>query len=152
MHKDMDDTLDHILYLARQLHGFEAEHIVKLILLELNFFSNGNGWAYLCDAIVTFRTDTRQSITKELYPTVAQHFGPGIKSRQVEKAIRTAIQKAWEQRDDAVWKRYFRVTNSGIIERPTNGEFISRIAATIDFWYACCQFCSRSDSEEGVHA
>lgn len=151
MHKDTDDTLDHILYLARQLHGFEAVNVVKLILLELNFFSNGSGWAYLCDAIITFRADNRQSITKELYPAVAQHFWQGIKSWQVEKAIRSAIRKAWEQRNDAVWKRYFRVTNSGTIERPTNTEFISRIAATIDFWSVCCQYCSRSDSEEGVH-
>lgn len=151
MHKDTDDTLDHMLHLARQLHGFEEEHVIKLILLEMNFYSNSIGWECLCDAIMTYRKDPRQSVTKELYPTVARHCGHGMTPWQVEKAIRSAITKAWRKRSDAVWQRYFRVCNSGIIERPSNSEFISRMATTIDFWYAYCQYCERSDREEAVH-
>ena len=66
-------------------------------------------------------------LTKELYGTVAQQFHAS--AAQVERSIRTAIHSAWQSRDERVWQRFFPTGAGGIVRRPTNGEFISRLAA-----------------------
>ena len=50
---------------------------------------------------------------------------------QVERAIRTAIQRAWNQRDEQIWKLYFVTMPDGSVKRPSNSEFISRLAEQI---------------------
>lgn len=134
-----DDALAHILFLANHFQGFDPEEIVKLILLELNVSVACDGWHYLNEGIILFRMDTKQNVTKELYPEIADRFKKNVTKFQVERSIRTAIHKAWSERDDAVWRRYFAGSNNGSVKRPTNAEFISRIAVTIDFWTACCR-------------
>lgn len=61
-----------------------------------------------------------------LYPAVGAVFG--CKGTHVERSIRSAIDTAWKQRDDRVWQRYFRVGSDGVIPRPSNAAFISRLA------------------------
>ena len=70
--------------------------------------------------------DPDQPITKVLYPAVGAVFG--CKGTHVERSIRSAIDTAWKQRDDRVWQRYFRVGSDGVIPRPSNAAFISRLA------------------------
>ena len=55
----------------------------------------------------------------------------GCKGTHVERSIRSAIDTAWKQRDDRVWQRYFRVGSDGVIPRPSNAAFISRLAAAL---------------------
>lgn len=139
MQREVDDTLAQVIFMAYYLHGLDPKEITKMILLELNVSVYCNGWSYLIDAIIQFRKDAKQNITKELYPSVAARFDRGVTKDQVERSIRAAINKAWRERDDTIWRRYFSVSNGGTIKRPTNAEFISRIAATIDLWEVCCQ-------------
>lgn len=66
-------------------------------------------------------------LMKEVYPVIAKQCRVND-YRCVERTIRSAIQKAWKNRDDAVWSQYFPRNKAGEIIRPTNKEFIARIA------------------------
>ena len=67
-----------------------------------------------------------QSVTKELYPTVGKVCG--ATRTQVERSIRSTIEKAWKNRDEAVWRLYFRNIAAEKPTRPSNAVFISAIA------------------------
>ena len=99
---------------------------VANLLLNLGFSTNCKGYNYLREAIPVYAKDPGQAMTKELYPAVAKSFGAS--ALQVERAMRTAIEKAWKRRDDNVWKLYFAPLADGTIEKPCNSEFISRLA------------------------
>ena len=73
--------------------------------------------------------DPAQQVTKELYPKVAKTLGGN--GTQVERLIRTAIAKAFEQRNEAVWARYFSPNRDGVWERPSNTEFITALAERV---------------------
>lgn len=99
---------------------------ISNVLLELSFSTKLRGYTYLREAVLELMNRPGQSVTKELYPLVGKICGAsGI---QVERSIRSAIEKAWEQRDEAVWDFYFHSNNRGELKRPTNGEFITALA------------------------
>ena len=66
------------------------------------------------------------SITKELYPSVAKNFK--TTSSRVERAIRHAIEVAWDRGDLDVLSSYFGYTISNLKGKPTNSEFIAMIS------------------------
>ena len=49
------------------------------------------------------------------------------------------IHDAWENRDEAVWRCYFPSNQEGFVEKPSNGEFISRVARFLELWQGCCK-------------
>ena len=66
------------------------------------------------------------SVTKELYPTVAKHFS--TTASKVERAIRHAIEVAWNRgRIDAITAIFGSRIYLGT-EKPTNSEFIALVA------------------------
>lgn len=99
---------------------------VSNILLALGVPTKLRGYAYLRESILERMRDPCQSVTKELYPTVAALCC--ATPVQVERSIRSAIAAAWSRRDEAVWQLYFPVSSDGTRSRPTNGAFISRLA------------------------
>lgn len=99
---------------------------VANLLLNLGFSTNCKGYNYLREAIAAYAKDPGQTMTKELYPAVGKRFGAS--ALQVERAMRTAIEKAWKRRDDHLWGKYFTPSANGEIEKPCNSEFISRLA------------------------
>ena len=70
--------------------------------------------------------DLINSITKELYPSVAKTFG--TTSSRVERAIRHAIEVAWDRGDVDVINSYFGYTVQSQRGKPTNSEFIALIS------------------------
>lgn len=102
-------------------------HVTNL-LLAMGFKTRHRGYGYLRYAIVQMAADFRQSITKELYPAVAQKYETDRKS--VEHCIRTAIEKAWAAGDRQLWRMYFEQETAGS-HRPSNGEFIRRLAELV---------------------
>ena len=69
------------------------------------------------------------SITKILYPTVAKKFS--TTSSRVERAIRHAIEVAWERGELDIIDDYFGFTINTERGKPTNSEFIAMIADKI---------------------
>lgn len=88
-----------------------------------------HGSTYLRTAVPLYARDPLQSITKVLYPEVARLCG--CKASHVERSIRSAIESGWNRRDDNIWRLYFPVDDTGTVDRPTNGEFIARLAQSL---------------------
>ena len=66
------------------------------------------------------------AVTKVLYPEVAKRFG--TTASRVERAIRHAIEVAWDRGDLETLQKYFGYTVSNVKGKPTNSEFIAMIA------------------------
>ena len=65
-------------------------------------------------------------MTKQLYPGVARKYN--TTSSRVERAIRHAIEVAWDRGDVEVLNSYFGYTIHNTRGKPTNSEFIAMIA------------------------
>jgi hypothetical protein len=97
--------------------------------MTLGFSAKLAGYGYLLDAIPLYVKDPSQAITKELYVAVGE-----LRKKEaslVERSIRSAIDKAWRERNDAIWRQYFRCAPDGTVIRPSNGNFIARVAQAI---------------------
>ena len=99
---------------------------VANLLLAMSFAASNKGYQYLREAIPIYAQDPQQAFTKELYPEVAKRCGGN--PEQVERAMRTAIERAWKLRDEQVWRLYFMSLPDGSLKKPSNSEFISRLA------------------------
>lgn len=103
-----------------------GDQMVNQLLMRLGFSPKLDGYGYLAEAIPLYARDPSQAITKELYATVGR---PRRKSANlVERSIRSAIDKAWRERDEQIWRQYFRCAPDGTVPRPSNGAFIARMA------------------------
>ena len=77
--------------------------------------------------------DVMGAVTKVLYPEVAQTFH--TTPSRVERAIRHAIELAWERGDLDILQKYFGYTVSNSKGKPTNSEFIAMIADRLRLRY-----------------
>jgi len=104
---------------------------VTEIIHEIGVPAHIKGYQYLRHAILMSvrDIDNINAITKVLYPTVARKFK--TTSSRVERAIRHAIEVAWDRGDVEVLNRFFGFTVSSVKGKPTNSEFISMIADKI---------------------
>ncbi len=71
-------------------------------------------------------TNMINSVTKLLYPTVAKRFS--TTSSRVERAIRHAIEIAWDRGDVDTLNAYFGYTINTGRGKPTNSEFVAMIS------------------------
>ena len=116
---------------AAQLHTVPPQpqndgQMITNVLLGLGFSAKLDGYGYLVEAIPLYAHDPSQAITKELYVAVGERRNK--EATLVERSIRSAIDKAWRERDEGVWRRYFRCALDGTVPRPSNGSFIARMA------------------------
>lgn len=86
------------------------------------------GYQYLRDAIRMAIEDDQiiNAVTKRLYPAVAKKHA--TTSSRVERAIRHAIEVAWDRGDVDTLTAYFGYTIQSERGKPTNSEFIAMIA------------------------
>ncbi len=89
------------------------------------------GYQYIREAIILAVNDEDiiNSITKVLYPTLANMFS--TTSSRVERAIRHAIEVAWNRGQIEVHDKIFGYTVNSNKGKPTNSEFIAMIADRI---------------------
>lgn len=104
------------------------ESVVTEVIHEIGVPAHIKGYQYLREAIVLTVKDPEMinGVTKILYPAVAKKFS--TTPSRVERAIRHAIEVAWDRGDVEVLQRYFGYTVSGAKGKPTNSEFIALIA------------------------
>ena len=108
--------------------SYPLESAVTDIIHEIGVPAHIKGYQYLREAILFTLRDAGAAagITKVLYPEIAKRFS--TTSTCVERAMRRAIEVAWDRGDEEVRQKLFRGTISGNKGKPTNGEFIAMIA------------------------
>lgn len=106
----------------------DLEVVVSDIMRQIGVPAHIKGYQYLRQAIILCVNDTDMlgSVTKVLYPTVAKIYQ--TTSSRVERAIRHAIEVAWDRGDVEVLSSYFGYTIQNSRGKPTNSEFIAMIA------------------------
>ena len=104
------------------------ETMVTSVIHEIGVPAHIKGYQYLRQAsmIAVDDMDVINAITKVLYPQVAKAFG--TTPSRVERAIRHAIEVAWDRGDLETLQKYFGYTVSTAKGKPTNSEFIALIA------------------------
>ena len=105
----------------------DLEVVVSEIMHQIGVPAHIKGYQYLREAIILSVNNTEMmgSVTKLLYPTVAKTFK--TTSSRVERAIRHAIEVAWDRGDVDVLSSYFGYTIQSSRGKPTNSEFIAMI-------------------------
>ncbi len=101
---------------------------ISEIMHQIGVPAHIKGYQYLREAIVLSINDREMmsSVTKVLYPTVAKTYQ--TTSSRVERAIRHAIEVAWDRGDVDVLNSYFGYTIQNNRGKPTNSEFIAMIS------------------------
>lgn len=127
--------VEHLLGLAekseKQLHGPGLEELVTSIIHEVGVPAHIKGYQYVREAIMITveNMDVINSVTKVLYPEVAKRYH--TTPSRVERAIRHAIEVAWDRGDLETLQRFFGYTVSNAKGKPTNSEFIAMISDRI---------------------
>lgn len=98
------------------------------ILHQIGVPAHIKGYQFLRDAILLTMNEPEyiNAVTKRLYPEIAKK--NGTTASRVERAIRHAIEVAWDRGDLETLQKYFGYTVSNAKGKPTNSEFIAMIA------------------------
>ena len=109
----------------------QLESIVTDVIHEIGVPAHIKGYQYLREAIILTVNDMDMinAVTKALYPAVAKKFS--TTPSRVERAIRHAIEVAWDRGDLETLQKFFGYTVSNIKGKPTNSEFIAMIADSL---------------------
>ncbi len=101
---------------------------ITRILHQMGVPAHVKGYQYLRDAIamVTEEANLMGAVTKELYPMIAEKYN--TTASRVERAIRHAIELAWDRGNVDLMNRYFGYTINIERGKPTNSEFVAMIA------------------------
>jgi len=107
------------------------EREVTAVIHEVGVPAHIKGYQYVREAIVIAvqDMDVINAVTKVLYPEVAHRYG--TTPSRVERAVRHAIEVAWDRGDLETLQRYFGYTVNSTKGKPTNSEFIAMIADRI---------------------
>ena len=106
----------------------DLEATVTEVIHEIGVPAHIKGYQYLREAILLTIADMEviNAVTKVLYPAVAKKYA--TTPSRVERAIRHAIEVAWDRGDLETLQKFFGYTVSNIKGKPTNSEFIAMIA------------------------
>ena len=113
---------------GRQIRNVNLEAMVTNIIHEIGVPAHIKGYLYLREAIILAVKDMDiiNAVTKVLYPSIAKTFN--TTASRVERAIRHAIEVAWDRGDIETLQNFFGYTVSNTKGKPTNSEFIAMIA------------------------
>ena len=106
----------------------EVEKATSVLLKEMGFEPQAKGYHYIRTAIVmsVFKNELMYNITNLLYPAVAEvHVTTVVK---VEAGIRHAIERVCDKGETELLSSYFGYNISSRLDKPTNGEFIAKVA------------------------
>lgn len=113
---------------AKMHCGNSDEAAITEILHQIGVPAHIKGYQFLRDAILltTADPDYINAVTKRLYPEIAKR--NGTTASRVERAIRHAIEVAWDRGDVDTLNSYFGYTIHNLRGKPTNSEFIAMIS------------------------
>lgn len=129
------DLLEDALPSTMPGRELSLEVVVTEMIHQLGVPAHIKGYHYLRSAIIHCTEDSEmlECVTKLLYPTVAAEFQ--TTPSRVERAIRHAIEIAWDRGDVETLNSYFGFTVNTGKGKPTNSEFIALIADRIKLRY-----------------
>ena len=106
----------------------DLEVMITEIIHQIGVPAHIKGYQYLREGLIlTVRNmEVINAVTKVLYPEIAKRFG--TTPSRVERAIRHAIEVAWDRGDLETLQKYFGYTVNSAKGKPTNSEFIAMIA------------------------
>lgn len=110
------------------IEDYELERYITEVMLDMGVPAHLKGYHYLREAILLSGRDMELvgSVTKLLYPAIAKHFK--TTDQKVERAIRNAIEVSWTRGNAESFEKVFGYSVLQGRSRPTNSEYISRIA------------------------
>lgn len=113
----------------------DMEIVITDIIHQLGVPAHIKGYHYLRSAILYSIEDKTllESVTKLLYPTVANTYD--TTSSRVERAIRHAIEIAWDRGNVDTLNSFFGYTVDTCKGKPTNSEFIALITDKLRLRY-----------------
>lgn len=117
---------------AKSVSSQESEPSLEIqvtdILHQIGVPAHIKGYHYLRDSIIMAieTPDIINAVTKQLYPSVAKRYD--TTASRVERAIRHAIEVAWDRGDVDILNSYFGYTIHNTRGKPTNSEFIAMIS------------------------
>ncbi len=116
---------------ARAANEPSLEAVVTDVIHEIGVPAHIKGYQYLREAIIITVNDMDaiNAVTKVLYPAIARKYS--TTPSRVERAIRHAIEVAWDRGDLETLQKFFGYTVSNIKGKPTNSEFIAMIADSL---------------------
>lgn len=141
----IERTLCHIQLLSRHLNCCNLRGAIVVVLMELSVPTKCVGFEFLKKAIELQRRDPTRTLTKDIYLEISLHYKQNSEEL-IEQAIREAIKMAWRHGSRQAWDWYFSYDDRTTVNKPTNGEFISRIAYILEIWQECSK--SRGDRNE----
>ncbi|MCI9405537.1 MAG: sporulation transcription factor Spo0A [Oscillospiraceae bacterium] len=108
--------------------GQDMELMVTEMIHQIGVPAHIKGYHYLRESILLSVKDPEvmNAVTKVLYPTVAKKFA--TTASRVERAIRHAIEVAWDRGDVDTLNAYFGYTIHNSRGKPTNSEFIAMLS------------------------
>lgn len=136
MESTIDRTLRHILLLARHLDHCNFLGAIVVVLMELGVPTKCVGFEFLKRAIELQYKDPTRALAKDIYLEISLHYKQNSEEL-VEQAIREAIKMAWRHGSRKAWDWYFSYDDRAVVNKPTNSEFISRIAYILEIWQEC---------------
>ena len=106
----------------------ELESYITEVMLDIGVPAHLKGYYYLRYAIMMTGRDIEAvtSVTKLMYPVIAKKFK--TTDQKVERAIRNAIEVSWLRGNAQTFERIFGYSILSGKNRPTNSEYIARIA------------------------
>ncbi len=112
----------------------DPEELVRKILLDLGAPDHLLGHDYVVQAVLLVLHDRMyiNNITFGLYPQLAARFD--TTASRVERAIRHLVEVTWTRGDWETLGRYFGNTVRSDRGKPTNGEFVARLANVVRGW------------------
>lgn len=128
---DIDTDISSDSSYTKNKQSINLEIIVTDIIHQIGVPAHIKGYHYLREAIIQSVNDKEmlESVTKLLYPAVAKKFA--TTPSRVERAIRHAIEIAWDRGDIDTLNSFFGYTINTGKGKPTNSEFIALIADKI---------------------
>ena len=136
MESTIERTLCHIQLLARHLDRCNLRTGIVVVLMELGVPTKCVGFEFLIKAIELQRKDPTRILAKDIYLEILLHYRQSSEE-QVERSIREAIKIAWRYGSRQAWDWYFSYEGRPVTDKPTNSEFISRIAYILEIWQEC---------------
>lgn len=117
--------------MRERLSTHDLECLITRLMLDMGIPAHLKGYRYLREAILITQQDMEAvtGVTKLLYPSVAKRYHTS--EAKVERAIRNAIEISWKRGNAHVWEDLFGYSSLTGKQRPTNSEYIFRLADKI---------------------